>query len=109
AVYVLGKLPPRRRGQVHRKSNPAPGVWRQRAVELAVSAEAVRVRRRGAVANIKLGIVAVMVERISLEQGPPLAAAGGGEPHVHEQRILVDEVAAAIRCGAVVHEEPLLD
>ena len=109
AIHVLEEPPAPWRGQVHCKRNPIPGVWRQRAIELAVGAEAVGVRHRGAVADIELGIVAFVVEGIGLEQRAPLAAAGGGEHNVHEQRVLVDEMSAAVGCGAVAHEETLAD
>ena len=74
---------------------------------MAVGAEAVSVRLGGAVADIELGVVAIVVERIGLEQRPPLAATGGGKHHVHEEGILIDKMSPAVGFGAVAHGKAL--
>ena len=108
AVNIGGQLLPRRCGQVHRESQAIPDIGLERSVELSSrDTDAVGGRAGGIVADIKFGVIARMIERVSLKQSPPLATARGRVHHVHDQGILVDELAAPIRHGPMPPGEAL--
>ena len=84
-----------------------PCIGRQRAIELSFDTQSIRVRRCAPVPHVKLCVVAGVIKRISLKQGPPLTAARGRKHYVHNQRVLIHKMPASIRARAMTHVKTL--
>src|ERR1043165_2396559 len=78
-------------------------------MELIVGAQSVRIRHGLTVAYLKFRTVAAMVEGIGLPERAPLTDAFLRIHHIHEQRVLIDELPAAIRLRSMAQEVTLAE